>query len=184
MAVSRRPMRNPLLLALLLVLAACAAMPAGCNDGHASAPPPNKPKTEKVVIGGETFELELAVDTESRQRGLMHRDHIDEHGGMLFVFPDREVRVLNFWMGHCLVDMDLIFLDRRGIVTAVHRMKAQEPQRPDESDAAYEQRIKHYSSGYPAQFAIEVKAGTLDRLKVRVDDRIPLDFARLKAMAR
>ena len=103
---------------------------------------------------------------------------------MLFVFPDSKVGVQSFWMGHCLVDMDIIYLDRRGSVTAVHRMKAQPPQRPDESDDAYRARIPHYSSGYPAQFAIELKSGWLDRLNVKVDQRLTLDLLRLKAMAR
>jgi uncharacterized protein len=166
-----------LFLPLLLGLAVC-----GCTASNSAAP--SKPRTEKVVIGGETFELELAADPESREKGLMHRTHIPDRGGMLFVFPDNQVRTQVFWMGHCLVDMDIIFLDRRGGVTATHRMKAQPPQRPDETDDQYRARIPHYSSGYPAQFAIELQAGSLDRLNVRVNDRIALDLERLKRLAR
>jgi uncharacterized membrane protein (UPF0127 family) len=156
----------------------------GCSEKPANGSTTPPLKKEKVVIGGHTFELELAIDPKSREKGLMHRDHIDDNGGMLFVFPDSQVAVQNFWMGHCLVDMDIIYLDRKGTVTAVHRMKAQQPQREGESDADYKRRIPHYSSGYPAQFAIELQGGWLDRLKVRVDQRIELDLARLKAMAR
>ena len=139
---------------------------------------------EIVTIQGHAFELELAVDPDSRTRGLMHRDHIPEYGGMLFVFPDSEVTVQRFWMGHCLVDMDIIYLDREGRITATHRMKAQPPQRPDEPLFAYETRMPRYSSIYPAQFAIELRAGWLDRLNLNERDRIELDLPRLKAMAR
>ena len=154
------------------------------SDGAQTPPKKSEPKKEKVVIGAETFELELAADDATREKGLMHRDSIPDHGGMLFAFPDSKVRVQSFWMGHCLVDMDIMFLDRRGTVTAVHRMKAQPPQKPGESDEEYTRRIPHYSSVYPAQFAIELKAGSLDRLNVKVDQRIALDVNRLKKLAR
>jgi len=140
--------------------------------------------SEHVVIAGEDFALEVVADEASREKGLMYRTDIPDHGGMLFVFPDSQVRVQQFWMGHCLVDMDIIYLDGMGTVTATHQMKAEPAQRADESDDDYKLRMPDYSSAYPAQFAIELKAGSLDRLKVSVDDRIKLDTARLKAKAR
>jgi hypothetical protein len=123
----------------------------------------------------------VAADPASTEMGLMHRASIPDDGGMLFIFPAAERR--SFWMGHCLVDIDIIFLDPRGRVTATHRMKAESPQREGESDAAYDARMPRYPSVRPAQFAIELKAGSLDRLDVGVDDRIDLDLQRLKARA-
>jgi hypothetical protein len=142
--------------------------------------------TERVVIGGHDFTLELANDDASREQGLMNRASVDEHGGMLFVFPDDKVRMQSFWMKNCLVDIDIIYLDRHAAVTAMHRMKAEPPKRAEESEAAYEARIRAhtYPSGYPAQFAIELRSGWLDQLNLKVDDRIALDVERLKAAAR
>ncbi len=170
-----------------------AALPPGAppaspppQPGNAADPDaaPQPGPREEVEIGGETFRLELANDDLTRQAGLMHRTNIPDDGGMLFVFPDAQMR--SFWMAYCLIDMDLIFLDARGRVTATHRMKALPPRRSDESRFAYEQRVRaaDYTSRYPAQFAIELKAGSLDRLKVGVEDLIGLDLARLKAAAR
>jgi uncharacterized membrane protein (UPF0127 family) len=164
-------------IATILLLALC-----GCE--HSRGTSGQAPKLETVVIGGEKFDLELALDDAARERGMMGRNQIPDHGGMLFVFPDSKVRVQSFWMGHCLVDIDIIFLDRRGFVTATHRMKAEPPRRADESEADYDARMPRYSSGYPAQFVIELKAGTLDRLNIRFEQRIDLDIPRLKAMAR
>jgi hypothetical protein len=60
-----------------------------------------------------------------------------------------------------------------------------EPAKQDfESESEYQSRLSKYSSGYPAQFAIELKSGALDRLNIQVDQKIQLDLARLKAMAR
>jgi uncharacterized membrane protein (UPF0127 family) len=80
--------------------------------------------------------------------------------------------------------MDIIYLDARGTITAMHRMKAEAPRRGDESESQYDARMPRYSSALPAQFAIELKAGTLDRLGVEVDNRIELDLKRLKSLAK
>ncbi len=143
---------------------------------------PQRPTAEVVEIAGERFTLELALDEPARIRGLMERAEIEPGNGMLFVFPDSRER--SFWMANCLADIDLMFLDTRGTVTAVHEMKTESPQGPDESQYEYERRLPHYWSNGPARFAIELTAGSLDRLKVRVNDRIALDLPRLKALAR
>jgi uncharacterized membrane protein (UPF0127 family) len=159
---------------------------AAGDGGSGTSDVPGKPQYERVVIGEHEFNLELALDDASRERGLMHRDHIDEHGGMLFVFPDSKVTQQSFWMKNCRVDIDIMYLDRNARVTAVHRMKAQPPQGPGESNAEYEARMRQhlYPSRYPAQFAIELKSGWLDQLNLKVEDRIDLDVQRLKAAAK
>jgi len=187
----------PIRLILMLSLVAAAAVfvaltVVSCNPqngkggGGGSGPSGNGPKTERVVIGGETFDLELAVDADTRALGLMNRASIDEHGGMLFVFPDSGVARQSFWMKNCLVDIDIVYLDRAGRITAMHRMKAEPPRVDDESETEYEARVGRnlYPSGYPAQFAIEVRSGWLDQLNLKVEDRIDLDIPRLKALAR
>jgi uncharacterized membrane protein (UPF0127 family) len=158
---------------------------SGANSG-ASAGASNQgsssPATETVEIKGEEFELELSLDNASRTRGLGGRDRIDPDGGMLFVFP--QPGLLSFVMRDCTTDIDLIFLDPAGYVTALHEMPVEEPQRWNESVAEYEARLTSYRSPLPAQFAIELAPGSIRRLGVRVEERITLDLARLKAMAR
>ncbi len=101
---------------------------------------------------------------------------------MLFIFP--KPRVQSFWMKDCLIDIDIIYLDPQGRVTATHRMKAEPPRRENETVQAYERRLPGYTSVYPALFAIELEAGTLEQLNIGVDTKIPLDLARLKRLAR
>jgi uncharacterized membrane protein (UPF0127 family) len=139
-------------------------------------------RREPVTIGGERFRLEVVADPEGRRRGLMERTSLEPDGGMLFVFPESRLR--SFWMGHCLIDIDLIFLDAGARVTAMHAMRAEAPQGANESDAAYRQRLPGYWSDAPAQYAIELAGGTLERLPLGVGDRIDLDTGRLAARAR
>ena len=133
----------------VLMLTAFLSLLCGCNGSGSGEP---------VVINGETFRLEVAADEASRTQGLMHRESIPDAGGMIFIFTQSLVQ--SFWMGNCLVDIDVIFLDGHGRVTATHRMKAEPPRRSDESDDDYGARMPRYSSAYPAVFAIELKAGS------------------------
>ncbi len=148
----------------------------------AAAGPATRPAKEPVVIAGETFRLEPAVTPKARQRGLGGREKIKNHGGMLFVFPD--VRRRSFYMKDCVIDIDIMFLDDRGRITAVHKMKKEPPRRADESVGAYERRLKLYPSGRPVRFAIELETGSIERLKLKPGRTIPLDLSRLKKLAR
>ena len=161
--------------ASMLMVLVCAAL-GGCAQSTAT------PTHERVTIRGEVFLLELAITEHARTQGLMHRTELAPDGGMLFIFPRPEVR--SFWMANCLIDIDLIFLDARGRITALHRMKAEPPRREDEDIIDYESRMKPHWSGMPAQFAIELQAGSLDRLGLSLEERIELDLPRLKALAR
>ena len=140
------------------------------------------PDRVEVVVRGETFDLAFAGDESSRRRGLQGVANIRPDGGMLFIFPDERLRF--FWMSGCITDIDLLFLDRRGTVTAVHRMTTEAPRGPDESELDYNRRLQSYPSVRAARYAIELAPGTLDRLGVRPDDRVELDHDRLYAWTR
>ena len=147
-----------------------------------SPPAETQPAREEVVIAGELFRLELAADAGLRARGLGGREKVPDDGGMLFVFPDTRNR--SFWMKDCLIDIDLAFLDTRGRIVAVHKMKIEPPRAAPESAADYERRLKLYASNRPTRFAIELTTGSIDRLKIEPGQLIELDLARLKKKAR
>lgn len=148
---------------------------------HAANPEGTLP-IEKVTIAGKEFKLERADNNDSRVAGLSGRASIAPDGGMIFVFA--ESRRLNFVMRDCPIAIDIIFLDPSGRVVAQHRMKPEEPRRPGEDDQTYERRLRLYPSSYGAQFAIELKEGTLDQLKLKNGDQIKLDLDRLKHAAK
>ena len=166
---------------------------AGGEPGSGTAEKAAGPEIVRVPIDGRTFKLELAADTQTRTKGLGGRAEIAEDGGMIFVFPDQQVQVLQFLMRDCLTDIDIVFLDPSGRITAMHGMKVEAPRGPGEGVAgnldsresfAYESRLRRYSSRFPAQFAIELRGGTLPGLKLEVGQKISLDTAALKAKAR
>jgi len=152
------------------------------SGGRDAAPGIQATVIETVSIRGETFHLELAADDATRARGLMFRTEIDPHGGMLFAFPYASMQ--EFWMGNCWTDMDIVFVDAIGRVTATHSMTAVEPQQPGESDEEYAIRVPRYSSRLPAQFVLELAVGTAERLGIGVLDTLDLDVERLGRIAR
>jgi uncharacterized membrane protein (UPF0127 family) len=123
-----------------------------------------------VVIDGRAFELELALSPEARFQGLSDREHIPADGGMLFVFPTPMRQ--SFVMRRCLVPIDIIFLDPQGRIVAMHQMKVEPYDTPED-------QLKRYGSRWQAQFAIELAGGMLDQLDIRNGDIIPLPTHRL-----
>ena len=165
-----RPMvfvRGCLLLATLLLQVGC-----GCANGP----------TETVEIKGEAFTLEVVTTRAAIEKGLGGRESIPENGGMLFVFPD--VKARRFWMVECLVDIDIMYLDALGRITAIHTMPPEELRGEDESLLDYESRLPGYSSSYPAQFAIELIPGSFESLGIEVGDRVSIPPERLKTLGK
>lgn len=133
---------------------------------------------QEIVIGGETFKLEVAANFDTRAMGLMGRKTIAKDGGMLFIY--RKSDLLSFWMKNCLTNMDIMYLDRTGKIVAMYEMKKESPKSEDETQAQYENRLRSYPSGKLARHVIELKAGSNKRLKLKVGDKIKLDLLKLR----
>ncbi|QQS10176.1 MAG: DUF192 domain-containing protein [Phycisphaerales bacterium] len=193
----------------MMVLGLVCLLPlVSCDDTKDDGKNDKAPTDVKITIDGKEFKLETALDIEKRFKGLSGRKDIDENGGMIFVFPDKQVHVQNFVMRDCPAAIDIIYLDRSQHVTAVYAMQPETERSEEEkvltappgvpdwakTNDAYEERLKQYSSKFPAQFVIELKGNTLDigedpdkgknkRLKVKPGDKIELPAADLKKWA-
>lgn len=162
----------------------------------APKPPPPKPgpnemlhcepqkdlPREKLVFFEEEFDCELCLDEDSRATGMGARTEFPAGTAMVFVHP--RPLVLSYWMKDCLIDLDIVFVDADGRISAIHRAKKEPLRRKNEALAIYERRLPRYTSNRMVQFALEFPAGTLDRWKPSLGTRLPLDWKALAARAK
>ncbi len=140
---------------LLIVL---FTVPTGCAHAaqRARTNEINLP-TVNVRLGEKTVKLWVAATTRTRDHGLMYIKKMPNNRGMLFVFHHQAPQT--FWMKHTLIPLDIIFLNRRGVIVRHYTME------PDNGK-------KLYPSGHPIAFAIELNAGAFKQLKLHNTMRI------------
>ena len=142
------------LLALVLFLSACGPSQGQTPDTGESAAPASAQAAETqerlpapgeawVIFGTDTVTAEVARTAEEREKGLMYREKLDKGRGMLFVFPDVQVR--SFWMDNTLIPLDIAYLDESLIISDIQAME------PLSTEL--------HPSARPAMFALEVPMG-------------------------
>lgn len=107
-----------------------------------------------------SFEAEIANTVALRETGLMNREKLDKDKGMLFVFPDSEVRF--FWMKNTAIPLDIIYINAKKKV--VHIVKEARP---------YDLTL--LSSRLPAKYALEINGGLSDRLGLEAGQKIRIE---------
>lgn len=158
---------------LTLTVLLCVALLPGC--GSSSVKDGGEWRT---TINNQPFTLKVSASDPTRQRGLGGVTDIPADGGMVFVFPDSQER--RFYMKDCVTNMDIVFLDSLGYITAIYTMQQEPLQGPSESAAQYDARLRRYSSLSKAQFVLELREGRAKELGLKTQQKLPLDFETLK----
>jgi uncharacterized protein len=150
-----------------MAVAVFAMAAVSCGRGHPLAapdPPPRPTPSQMVAIapGGETVVMEVAASEEQRMRGLMGRSEVPRGTGMYFRFDEPGIH--SFWMLHCLVPLDIVWLDAAGIVVYVGESLPPCQQEP----------CPTYAPPAPAAQVIEVAAGEARRMGIVPGARVLL----------
>ncbi len=125
-----------------LICAGCASAPADASGNP------------EVKLHGHRIKVEIAADDATREHGLMDRTSMPADHGMLFVFPDSQIRT--FWMKNTLIPLDMLFFDAdRKLVTLLSDVP------PCQADPC-----ATYPSTAPARYVLELNAGTAAKLGV------------------
>jgi uncharacterized membrane protein (UPF0127 family) len=96
-----------------------------------------------VIFGADTVLAEVAATADERAEGLMYREEVPDGTGMLFVFPDSQIR--SFWMANTYVALDIAYMDPSFRVVDIVAME------PLDTESV--------PSAAPAMYGLEVRQG-------------------------
>ncbi|WP_085034062.1 DUF192 domain-containing protein [Ensifer aridi] len=118
-----------------------------------------KDKLRLITANGRTHDLtvELAIEPDQREQGLMYRRQMAVDHGMLFDFG--ETRRVIMWMKNTYLPLDMLFIAEDGTVRTIH-----------ENAVPLSEAI--IDSREPVAFVLELNAGTVKRLGIRPGDRV------------
>lgn len=113
-----------------------------------------------VIFGADTVVAEVASTSDERAEGLMYREQVPDGTGMLFVFPDSQVR--SFWMANTYVALDIAYLNPSFRVVDI---------------VAMEPLItESYPSAAPAMYGLEVRQGWYAEQGIGVGAQAQIEF--------
>lgn len=148
------------LIALSFFLGSCKEAPkkvvktepiAFTKEGELSI---RKQKVDTLIT---TLDIEFAESEYETQTGLMYRKSMEDHQGMLFIFPDE--RMHSFYMKNTEFPLDIIFL-KADLTIASFQENAQPMNETG------------LSSLVPVQYVLEVNAGLAEQWLLEVGDKI------------
>jgi len=97
---------------LLLVIGAAAAPARGQYVEPLSAFPQSLLSIRTAAGKVINFKVWTADSPRREEQGLMFVRQMDEHAGMLFLFPDN--KRVTMWMKNTYISLDLLFMNRSG----------------------------------------------------------------------
>lgn len=115
-------------------------------------------------VNDDRLYVEIADTEDLRAFGLMQRPSLNENTGMLFVYPDEEIR--GVWMKNTLLALDVLFLSESGLIVSMLRNLQPCKQTP----------CSIYSSQQKARYMLEVNAGFIDKHNIKIGQDVMLDY--------
>jgi len=115
----------------------------------------NKKKTISINI------IKTAKTPEQHARGLMYvKEKLPVNSGMLFIYPRKTNS--SFWMKNTFIDLDIVFMDdNKKVVGTIENMKAHD--------------LTSRSIDKPYNYAIEMNAGSIKNLNIKVNDIVNIN---------
>ncbi|KKU04073.1 MAG: hypothetical protein UX88_C0003G0009 [Candidatus Woesebacteria bacterium GW2011_GWC2_47_16] len=121
------------------------------------------PEVKEVKINNLSLWVEIADSEEERAKGLSGRKKLEEDGGMLFVFENKNV-FPSFWMKEMLIPIDIIWIND-GVVVKIDKGVEPEPGKGISE-------LTLYYPTEPIDYVLEVNAGFSDGNGIKLSDQV------------
>ena len=141
--------------ALLTVGCTVLAAAAQAQLAAAGQPQMNLPRTT-LMAGMYRIDAQVASTNAQRQIGLMHRQEMPQHEGMLFVFEQPAVQC--FWMKNTLIPLTAAFVTDAGTIANLADMKPL-----DESS---------HCSAEPVRYVLEMNQGWFEQRHLKAGAKL------------
>ena len=159
--------RNKLIIIIFFILVAILLLILNTPSVLRTSPPNLGGEREGVLnINGRVFQTEIVKSKQDIARGLSGRESIDNNQAMLFVLPVKKTYV--FWMKEMNFNIDLLWIDGYEVVGFEKNMQALENITADKD-------LPAYSSPQAVDKVLEIKAGSIDNLNIKVGDIIEFE---------
>ena len=109
----------------------------------------------------KTIDIEIADDEYTTQTGLMYRTKLETNHGMLFIFPNVQMR--SFYMKNTKIPLDIIYIDENLSIVSIQ--KNAKPM--DETSLPSEA---------PAKYVLEINGGLSDVWHIEIGDKISYEI--------
>ncbi|HNX74528.1 MAG TPA: DUF192 domain-containing protein [Candidatus Rifleibacterium sp.] len=123
-----------------------------------------------ATLAGARFNIMLARTFSEKAQGLMHYKSLADDRGMLFVY--QSPRNMSFWMKNTMIPLDLVFISEN--LEVIEWIENMEP-----GFGQPEAVLPKYKSTQPAQYALELNAGQVKKLGLKVGDRLDIPITLL-----
>lgn len=120
-----------------------------------------EPQKLQLTLGDQAFSFVVAADPDSRRNGLMGRE-LAPQTGMLFDFPEGTRPAI--WMYNMQISLDLLFVGSGGHIQYVFAEVAPCQKTPCDI----------YQAAEPLRYVLEVPAGTVQALGIKVGDQLDM----------
>ncbi len=124
---------------------------------------PQTTKTAQLEINGNTINVEIADNSETRKRGLGGRASLGESDGMLFIFDNLDKHP--FWMKGLSFPLDFVWIKEDKVIDILSNIA---PPKQGQQDS----ELPIYSSSSPVDKVLELNAGSIKKLNIKVGDTI------------
>ena len=124
------------------------------------------PRVDVILQTGDQttiIDAEIADTAKTRAMGLMYREDLTKGQGMLFIFASEAPRL--FWMKNTPLSLDILFFDQNGHFVNGHYQTVPFSRKSLRSDK-------------PAQYALEILGGEVERLGLTADTILKLPLNR------
>ena len=113
-----------------------------------------------IKASGDTIQkldIEFAESDYEHQTGLMYRESMEDHQGMLFLYETERVR--SFYMKNTYIPLDIIYYEADSTLVSIQKNATPRDETPLPSEGA-------------AQFILEINGGLSDDWGLEPDDKM------------